>query len=148
MTAAIIGGTLAQYPIGRIADRRDRRHIMLVMMAAAVAAQMLLVWFARSDVTVLVALAFCVGGTSFVLYALSSAHAQDLTARENAVEVSTGLLLSYTIGAIVGPTVAAYMMSHIGPQALFIHNAAIQTLFIAFVIWRLWQRPPAMETGA
>ena len=93
----------------------------------------------------LIALAAAVGASALVLYPLSSAHAQDLGGRENAVEVSTGLLLAYTIGAIVGPTVAAWLMGWIGPQALFIHNAAIHIVFVVFIVWRLWQRPPRKE---
>ena len=47
MTAAIIGGALVQWPVGRLADRGDRRHIMLVAIALAVAAQAALVWYAQ-----------------------------------------------------------------------------------------------------
>src|SRR5262249_52546983 len=111
----------------------------------AVIAQSAMIMLANSEPIVLIALAACIGASAFVLYPLSSAHAQDLAARQNAVEVSTGLLLSYTIGAIVGPTSSAYMMTHIGPHALFIHNATIQVIFIIFVIWRLWQRPSTPE---
>jgi MFS family permease len=146
MTAAIIGAALVQWPVGRLADRRDRRHMMLVAVTLAVAAQLAIIWFARSDPIVLVALAAVIGAFAFVLYPLSSSHAQDLGGRENAVEVSTGLLLAYTIGAIVGPTMAAWMMSFMGPQALFIHNAAIHVLFVVFIVWRLWQRPPRAES--
>ena len=91
---------------------------------------------------VLIALAAAVGASALVLYPLSSSHAQDLGGRENAVEVSTGLLLAYTIGAIVGPTTAAWLMGWIGPQALFIHNGVIHVVFVVFIVWRLWQRPP------
>ena len=148
MTAAIIGAALVQWPVGRLADRRDRRPIMVVAMTIAVAAQLGMIWFAKSEAAVLIALAACVGASAFVLYPLSSAHAQDLAGRANAVEVSSGLLLAYTIGAIVGPTVSAYMMSHIGPHALFIHNATIHTLFVGFIVWRLWRRPSGTESHA
>jgi MFS family permease len=145
MTAAIFGGALVQWPVGRLADHRDRRHIMLVAIAVAVAAQLALVWFAKSDAWVLIALAAAVGASALVLYPLSSAHTQDLGGRENAVEVSSGLLLAYTIGAVVGPTTAAWLMGWIGPQALFMHNAAIHIVFVIFIVWRLWQRPPHHE---
>jgi len=148
MTAAIFGGALVQWPVGRLADHRDRRHIMLVAIAVAVAAQLALVWFAKSDAWVLIALAAAVGASALVLYPLSSAHTQDLGGRENAVEVSSGLLLAYTIGAVVGPTTAAWLMGWIGPQALFMHNAAIHIVFVVFIVWRLWQRPPKHEPHA
>jgi MFS family permease len=146
MTAAILGGAMVQWPVGRLADRRDRRHIMLVFMALAIAAQLAIVWLAKSEAIVLIVLGAVVGATALVLYPLASSHAQDLGGRENAVEVSTGLLLAYTIGAIIGPTIAAWMMGLIGPQALFIHNAAIHVLFVIFIIWRLWQRPSRSES--
>jgi MFS family permease len=145
MTAAIIGAALVQWPVGRLADRSDRRHIMLVAIAIAIAAQGALVFWAKSDAWVLIALAACVGASALVLYPLASSHSQDLGGRENAVEVSTGLLLAYTIGAIVGPTTAAWMMTWIGPQALFIHNGAFHVAFIIFIIWRLWRRPSRHE---
>lgn len=141
MTATIIGAALVQWPVGRIADRGDRRYIMLAAIAIAVAAQAALIAFAKSDAWVLSALAAAFGASALVLYPLSSSHAQDLGGRENAVEVSTGLLLAYTIGAIIGPTTAAWMMTWIGPEALFIHNAAIHVAFVVFIVWRLWQRP-------
>ncbi len=146
ITAAIVGAALVQWPVGRLADHRDRRHIMLVAVAVAIAAQSALVWFAKSDAWVLIGLAAAVGASSLMLYPLASSHAQDLGGRENAVEVSTGLLLSYTLGAIVGPTTAAWLMGWIGPQALFIHNGAFHVVFIIFIIWRLWQRPGRTET--
>jgi MFS family permease len=146
MTATIIGAALAQWPVGRLADRRDRRHLMLVAIALAVAAQLAIIWFAHSSPAVLIALAAVIGVFALVLYPLSSSHAQDLAGRENAVEVSTGLLLAYTIGAIVGPTVAAWMMSFMGPQALFIHNVTIHVLFVIFIVWRLFRRPPGSES--
>ena len=96
----------------------------------------------------LIALAAAVGASALVLYPSRRAHAQDLGGRENAVEVSTGLLLAYTIGAIVGPTVAAWLMGWIGPEALFIHNAVIHVVFVVFIVWRLWQRPPRHQPRA
>ena len=147
MTATIVGAALVQWPVGRIADRGDRRYIMLIAIAIAVAAQAALITFAKSDAWVLSALAAAFGASALVLYPLSSSHAQDLGGRENAVEVSTGLLLAYTIGAIIGPTTAAWMMSRIGPEALFIHNAAIHVVFVVFIVWRLWQRPGRADSN-
>jgi MFS family permease len=145
MTATIVGAAIVQWPIGRLADRGDRRLIMLVCIGVAVAAQLAMIWFVKSDTTILILLAAAIGASALALYPLSSSHAADLAGRENAVEVSSGLLLAYTIGAIIGPTTAAWMMTWMGPQALFIHNAAFHVIFVLFIVWRLWQRPPRAE---
>ena len=132
MTAAILGAALVQWPVGRLADRSDRRHIMLVAIGIAVAAQCAMVWFAKSEPCRAHRTRGAASAPSaLVLYPLSSSHAQDLGGRENAVEVSTGLLLAYTIGAIIGPTTAAWLMGWIGPQALFIHNGVIHVAFVS-----------------
>jgi MFS family permease len=146
MTAVILCAAAVQWPIGRLSDRRDRRYIMLVAMALAAATEIALVLLAKSPPLVLIALAGAVGAFSLVLYPLSSSHAQDLCGRENAVEVSTGLLLTYTVGAMVGPTTAAWLMGRIGPEALFMHNAAIHVVLVVVIVLRLWQRPPKTES--
>jgi MFS family permease len=148
MTAAILGAAVVQWPIGRLADRGDRRIIMLVAIGIAVTAQCAMIWFAKSQPAILIALAAAVGASSLALYPLSSSHAQDLAGRENAVEVSSGLLLAYTLGAIIGPTTAAWLMGRLGPEALFMHNSAIHVAFVLFIVWRIWQRPPRTEQKA
>ncbi|MCZ7659085.1 MAG: MFS transporter [Xanthobacteraceae bacterium] len=146
MTAVILGAAAVQWPIGRIADRHDRRFVMLIAMVIAAAAEIALAAFAESPPMVLISLAAAVGASSLVLYPLSSSHAQDLGGRENAVEVSSALLLTYTIGAVVGPTTAAWLMDRIGPEALFMHNAAVHVVLVALIVLRLWQRPPKTES--
>jgi MFS family permease len=146
MTAIILGAALVQWPIGRIADRYDRRYVMLIAMMVAVATELAIVVYADSPPLILIALAALIGAASLVLYPLSSSHAQDLGGRENAVEVSSALLLGYTIGAVVGPTTAAWLMGRIGPEALFMHNAVVHVVLVVVIVVRLWARPPKAES--
>ena len=146
MTAAIVGAALVQWPVGRLADRSDRRHIMLVAIAIAVAAQGAAGFLRKERALVLIALAAL---RRRLRAGALSARLQPRAGPRRAAKMPSrsrpGLLLAYTIGAIVGPTTAAWMMGWIGPQALFIHNGAIHVLFVIFIVWRLWQRPPRQE---
>jgi MFS family permease len=146
MTAIILGGAIGQWPAGRLADRRDRRYVVIGAMAIAIAAELALVAFADAGLLVLVVLGAVIGAAALVLYPLCSSHAGDLAGRENAVEVSSALLLAYTIGAIVGPTAAATMMARYAPEAMFLHNAAIHLVLTLFIMWRLWYRPPVPQS--
>jgi MFS family permease len=145
MTVIILAAALVQWPTGRLADRYDRRIVMLLSLFVAMAVEVAFIWFVGSGELVLVLLAMALGATALTVYPLSSGHAADLSNRENMVEISTGLLLTYTVGAIIGPTVCAAMMTWLGPKALFIHNLAIHVAFVCFIMWRLWARPPRTD---
>ena len=146
MTAIILGAAAAQWPIGRLADRMDRRYIMAWAMAVAIAAQALLVVLAPQEPALLLPLGALIGASTLLLYPLSSSHAGDIAGRENLVETSSALLLAYTLGAIIGPTIAAAAMARTAPTALFVHNGAIHLAFLVFVVWRIRQRPPRQQT--
>ena len=147
MTAIILGAAVAQWPIGRLADRLDRRYIIVGAMLIAIGAQgMLVALGGAGGGAALLTLAALVGASTLLLYPLSSSHAGDLAGRENMVETSSALLLAYTLGAMIGPTLAAAAMAQTGPAALFVHNGIIHLGLLLFVIWRIRERPPRQET--
>src|SRR5690606_36438096 len=108
MTAAIIGGALAQWPIGRLSDRTDRRHIILAIALGSALGGLLLVGAhgAGSEIALLSA-GFLFGAFAFSLYTVCVAHMNDHAASESFVSISGGLLLAYASGAIIGPFAAA-----------------------------------------
>ena len=119
MSAALVGGALAQVPIGRLSDRVDRRKVIAAACAlAAIAGGLLaLLGDARqgglllsADVALadlsplaLVAVAALFGAAIYPQYSLCVAHTNDFVGREDFVEASSGLLLTWAIGASIGP---------------------------------------------
>lgn len=91
MSAAVIGGALLQYPLGRLSDRIDRRHVILLTALATVLAAAGLVlfdtWFAWAPFL----FAGLLGAFMFALYPLSVAHVNDHVAEGQFVEASSGL---------------------------------------------------------
>ena len=73
----------------------------------------------------LLVLACLYGGLAFPLYSLSVAHANDYIEAEDLVQASSGLLLSYGVGATLGPIAAAAVMGALGPSGLFVFSAAV-----------------------
>jgi MFS family permease len=84
------------------------------------------------------------------MYGLAIAHANDSAARGEFVRVSSGLLLAYAVGAVIGPMIAGVSMTRFGPSALFIHTGIIQALLAVFGLYRITQRRsrPAAEQSA
>ena len=81
------------------------------------------------------------------MYALCAAHANDFLSREQMVGASSALLLSYGIGAALGPTAAAFTMQALGPAGLPLFLLVIHASIGGFALWRMTRRPvvPAEE---
>jgi hypothetical protein len=80
------------------------------------------------------------------MYSLCVAHTNDFVEREDFVEASSGLLLTWAVGATLGPIAAGPMMEWVGLGGLFFYAAVVHLLFIAFIWHRTRRRaslPPA-----
>lgn len=140
MSAAIIGGAVLQWPVGRLSDRFDRRYVIAAACAAASLAGLGMGLLGGRSIDWLLALSIVFGGLAFPLYSLCIAHANDMVAPEDRVDVSSGLLLIFGIGAVIGPFAASAIMDAAGHRSLFFYTAAVHVLMAAFALYRSRQR--------
>jgi MFS family permease len=147
MATVVIAAALAQWPLGYLSDRRDRRHVILLAGGVAIAASIALALTAGTGTSTTIALAVLFGVGAIPLYALNVAHANDFAGHEDAVDISSGLLLVYSVGAVVGPLIAAPLMHAVGARGLFTYTAAIHVALLVFVALRMRHRetPPPEE---
>ena len=147
MSAAVLGGAALQWPLGWLSDRIDRRKVIVAAAAgAALSAAAIAALSSSFNPTNLVFVALF-GGFAFPVYALSVAHMNDFVAADAFVEASSGLLLVYGVGAVVGPILASLIMQGAGGFALFIFIGVVFALNAAAALWRLRvRRQPAAET--
>jgi len=143
MTAAVLGGAAGQWPLGFWSDRTDRRIVMaaVAMIAAGVGLALALA-YDRLGVTSLILLSAAWGATAFPLYSVAVAHSNDFAEAGEYVMVSSGLLMMYGIGAIVGPFLAGAAMSFYSPSSLFLYTAVIHVLIFVYVLTRIPRRKP------
>jgi MFS family permease len=158
MSAALIGGALVQLPLGRLSDRIDRRQV--IAMACGLAATFGLVLAVLGDgrdatpilglswltgdlqTTVLIAVVALYGSFAYPLYGLCVAHTNDYVSREDFIEASSGLLLTWGIGASIGPLVASFAMEQVGLGGLFLYTALVHSTFALVTFYRITQRAP------
>jgi MFS family permease len=139
--AAIVGGGLiAQWPVGRLSDRIDRRLVIAGLGIATAAVSTAIVFFSPTDFLVAMLSAVAVGMAVQPLYAIAVAHAFDHAAAEDFVATSSGMLLSFGIGSIIGPLAASMIMSHTGPSGLYIMIIAANILMVIFILARVLTR--------
>jgi MFS family permease len=146
-TAAIIGaGALAQWPIGRISDRFDRRLVLLGMSVAAVVVGLVFIGAPITGLAVALVMALLAGVAIQPSYAIAVSHAFDHADRDDYVETSSGMILAFGIGSSVGPLSAAYLMQAVGPWGLFLQIAVIQAVMGFYIVSRLFLRAaPTLE---
>lgn len=131
------GGAIAQWPIGRMSDRFDRRLVIAVLgVGSAIFCVVLGMTQGNSNWTFL-GLVFLVGVFTHSTYAIAVAHAFDNCDPDNYVETSSGLLLSFGIGSTIGPIVASLLMELIDPGALFLFVAVVQVGMVGYLAWRM-----------
>ena len=150
MTIVVVGGMVLQWPLGRLSDFTDRR-IVLIAIAGALAA--LSLWLALIDPVaargLFLVLSFLYGACLLTLYSICNAHANDAADPGMSVDVASGLLLVFGIGAMTGPFAASLAMVHFGANALFELTAVSAIALAAFGLMRVMVRsaPPAEQMG-
>lgn len=112
------GALVLQFPIGWLSDRVDRRLVILVT-AGFGAAFCGLGLVDEANVTLLMAAAFLAGGVTTPLYALILAYTNDALPPEDMPAASGGLVLTFGIGAILGPLLAGWTMEALGAGAFW-----------------------------
>jgi MFS family permease len=146
MIVATLAGAAAQWPVGRLSDRTDRRRVLAAMLLAATVAGLAL--GVASDGLLLLPLAAAFGALALPCYAIAAAHAYDLVPAQEYVETASALLLVNGAGAAIGPVLAAACLLWLPGGGLFLFTAAVHAALLGFVLWRLRARPPgAGEAG-
>lgn len=140
--ALVLGGLLLQWPLGRLSDRFDRRRVLLCVAIAAVAVGLTLAVSTGGPFLGLIVLAMAFGGSAYSVYPISATHANDHADRRYTVAVSSGLLLSWAIGSIIGPLLATAAMGLLGPAGLFLYTAVVGGLLCLYIVWRMTRRAP------
>jgi MFS family permease len=141
LTAAVLGGAISQWPVGRLSDRVGRRPMAMIVCVAAALAGVGLYLASTESQSIILPLGAFYGAAAFTVYTLCVAHANDLVHRKRAVEVSSGLLLVFSMGAVIGPLIASFMMRELGHGALFLYSAMAHLSIALVMILRVQQRP-------
>ncbi len=145
LTCTIAGSAAAVIPIGRYSDRTDRRLVMAAMMGVGCAIELALFVVGRLPGPGMAIAGFMLGTVVMTLYSVASAHANDRSDASHAVTIASGLLFLYSVGAIIGPSMAAALMERVGPQALFLFMAIVHAAVLAVAVMRIRAREPAMR---
>ena len=92
-----------------------------------------------SSVTVLYVAMFLFGGSTFPLYSISLAHANDNSSL-NLLEVGSVILLLHSGGAVIGPVLTSLLLEQ-SAYGLFIFSGSLLAFFCLWCFWRVRKHP-------
>ncbi|PIB24396.1 hypothetical protein BFP76_04080 [Amylibacter kogurei] len=145
LATVLIGGAIAQFPVGYLADKFDRRWVLIWLSLASIAVCILLTMFGNTHPMGVYAMAALFGLTTFPIFSVSAAHANDFTTAEKRVELNASLMFCYGIGAIFAPLIASSLIQSHGPTALFAFISIAHFGLVIFGGWRMLARPSAAK---
>ena len=148
LAAYVLGGALAQLPIGWLADKFDRRMVIIGLSAGGIASCAATIMLAGSGTVAVFLSAGLFGFVTLPVYSVSTAHAHDFATSRERVELSAALMFLYAVGAIASPIVTSVLIGAFGPSAMFLMIGLSCLLLIIFGVTRMRVRPaPADRTA-
>jgi len=135
MGVCVLAGLLAQAPLGWLSDRYDRAALifgcaLLLAFAALPLAVLPLVGLAKIPLPLIFACGFVACLLQFCLYPLAVAFSNDHMESERRVELSAMLLVTYGVGACIGPLACGFLMRAFGSNMLYLF-ASLFALLLA-----------------
>ncbi|MHB2249283.1 MFS transporter [Pseudomonas fitomaticsae] len=138
MGSCIFAGLVVQWPLGWLSDRYDRALLIRCFALFLAVAALPLAILPQVPLEVLFVVGFLCSLVQFCLYPLAVAFSNDHVEGERRVSLTAMLLVTYGVGASVGPLAAGVLMKLFGPQSLY----AFFTFFALVLVWRI--RPKAV----
>ncbi|WIY25606.1 MFS transporter [Parasedimentitalea psychrophila] len=145
LAAFVLGGALAQYPMGWLADKYDRRWVLIWLSVAAILSSGITIWASGMGTLAVMSSAGLFGFTTFPIFSVSAAHAHDFAKSDERVELSAALMFFFALGAIASPFTASALIENYGPRALFAMIAVGHLALILFGLNRMRARPTPEE---
>lgn len=146
LAAFVLGGALAQYPAGWVADRYDRRWVLIGLSVFAIISCATTVAFSNAGTMAAFMTAGLFGFATFPIYSVSAAHAHDYASDDERVELSAALMFLYAVGAIASPWAVSELIDAFGPTAMFAFVSLAHLVLIVFGLIRMQARGTKRRT--
>jgi UMF2 family putative MFS family transporter len=136
MAVMVSAGIVGQWPVGRLADRYGRLLVLRVQVFVVILGCLAML----SNASMGPAL-FVLGAAGFTLYPVAMAWACEKVEHHQLVEMNQALLLSYTIGSLLGPTFTAMLMQNYSDNLLFVMIAGVAFVYLLMLLRKAGQHP-------
>ncbi len=141
----VIGGLVAQWPLGRLSDFLDRRLVLLAICVVLSLTCVLLIPHHAQQAETTLLLVACLGGLVYAIYPISLTQVADRLSMAHLTAATANLLFLYGVGSVCGPILASFVVSSGVAGGLYIYVLSISVALIAAGCYSLWFRKPVPE---
>jgi len=145
LVMSILGGLVSQLPAGILSDRFARRNVLMLF---SVLATILCLGMSTPlasgtifDIPAIFVFSFFFGFTTFPIYSICAAHANDFVKPSNMLNLSASMIFLYAIGAIVSPLIAGWIIYQFGAPMMFVFISAAHIVLMFYTVYRTFARP-------
>ncbi|HEY3588997.1 MAG TPA: MFS transporter [Buttiauxella sp.] len=129
MAVMVSAGIIGQWPIGRLADRFGRLLVLRVQVFIIILGCMAMLSNAAMGPAL-----FVLGAAGFTLYPVAMAWACEKVEHHQLVAMNQALLLSYTVGSLLGPTFTSMLMQSYSDSLLFVMIAGVAFVYLLMLL--------------
>ena len=123
MSCSILAGLLAQWPMGKLSDIISRSQL-IVINACLLCVLLLIIAIIPYHSFYSLLLTSLFGVLAFTLYPLAAALANSRIEQHERVSLSATILVTFGMGASIGPLIAAGLMQQMGDFMLYVFMSA------------------------
>lgn len=129
MAVMVSAGIVGQWPVGRLADRFGRLLVLRVQVFIVILGCVAMLSNAAMGPTL-----FVLGAAGFTLYPVAMAWACEKVEHHQLVAMNQALLLSYTLGSLLGPTFTSMLMQSFSDNLLFVMIAGVAFVYLLMLL--------------
>lgn len=147
MFFCIIGGMLAQIPLGRLSDKMDRRFVMMWLCGGLFLVAPWMHFLIDINIIFLALCAMLIGTGTFVLYPICISHLNDKITDDERIEASGMLILLQSIGMMSGPIIISLAIQWWGSICFVMAFSLFSGIFVLFSLKNIAFRPVGYITS-
>ena len=141
MFFGILGGMLAQIPLGKLSDKVDRRFILMYICSILFFIAPWVHVLIDDSISHLIIGALMLGICTFTLYPISISHVNDLIEDDERIHASGRLISLQSIGMILGPIIISYTMQKYGAIWFLLSFSIVCGAYVIFAFNHITFKP-------
>lgn len=129
MALLVSSGIAGQWPIGRLADRYGRLLVLRIQVFVVILASIAMLGNYAMAPTL-----FILGCAGFTLYPVAMSWACEKVLPHELVAINQTLLMSYTLGSLLGPSMTSLLMQNYSDRLLFVMIAVVALVYLVMLL--------------